>query len=151
VERGSTSKEFDLDLTLATLSGGHKKAHASFNLENIGDWLGSCIKGDLTGAASAAFDYDGPHFKPVIPLPYTGIVPFESAIIRKSTITGIEVTVDESDIGLTRFLLFKPKANTIALEALFGFSHTVNYSMFVKLAEQAAAVGSVLVMREGRK
>ena len=152
VERGSNAEEIDIELSLHAISGANRtRPHDEIQLENIGSWLGGYLQDDLEGIGSAVLEYSGDQFSPVIPLPYAGIQPFKSAIIRKSKITGIEITVDESDIGLTRFLLYKPKENNILLHTIFAVSNAVNYSMFVKMAERVGVAGSVLVTKAGVK
>ena len=152
IQRSSTGEEFDLELILIPVSRRHEGSiNPDISLENIASWLGSAIDGEIPFGGSATFEYKGGHFKPVIPLPYRGVIPIESAIVRKSSIAGVDVVVEESDIGLERFFLYKPNSDTLALSILFLFSHAVNYALFVKLFEQAQAISSLLVTKEAQK
>lgn len=147
---GSTEAEYlDLGLDLVTLSHpAPAKPGFPLTVENIGTWLGPVIKGDVAGAGYASLSYKGPNFKPVIPLPYSGVLPIESSVIQKASIAGLDVEVGESDIGLQRFFVYKPSSDIIRLTIIFSFTHAVNYALFGKLVERVAAISSILVIKE---
>jgi hypothetical protein len=144
-----TSELLSLELELVTLhSPSPAKPDFPITIENIGSWLGGSVKSEIAGSGFAGFSYTSPAFRSVIPLPYSGELPIESSVIRKSSIAGVDVEVGESDIGLQRFLVYKPKTDTIVLSIIFGFAHAANYGLFAKLIERAVAISSVLVLKE---
>lgn len=149
VEESDEAEHLDLGLDLMTLSRPSvAKSGFPVTVENIGTWLSPFVKGEFAGTAHAFLSYKGPNFRPVIPLPYSGVVPIESSVIRKASIAGLDVEVGESDIGLRRFFMYKPSSDIIRLSIIFGFSHAVNYALFGKLVEKVAAISSVLVIKE---
>ena len=149
IENARTSEYVDLGLDLMALSRpSQAKADFPITVEGVGTWLGGSLKAELAGSGYATFTYTGSSFRPVIPLPYSGVLPIESSVIRKSSIAGLDVEVGESDIGLQRFLMYKPNADTIVLSIIFRFAHAVNYALFTKLVERAVAISSVLVIKE---
>ena len=149
VEPSAESEYLDVQLDLVTL---HKPVPAKpdfpVTMETIGVWLGPSLKAEVSGSGFARFSYKGPNFKPAIPLPYSGVVPIESSVIRKSSIAGLDVEVGESDIGLRRFFMYKAGSDTIVLSIIFIFAHAINYTLFAKLVERATAISSVLVIKE---
>jgi hypothetical protein len=148
VSRIADDESVELELELQTLSRpSQTKTNTPVTIENIGTWLGGSIEGELSGNVFASFYYTGKKFRPVIPLPYSGILPIESALIRKASIAGLDVQVDESDVGLRRFFLYKPSSDTIALSVIFDFTYGVNYALFGKVMEKALAISSVLVLK----
>ena len=149
VEQSGESEYLEVGLDLVTLHNPvPAKPGSPVTIETIGTWLGASLKTEVAGAGYARFSYNGPNFKPVIPLPYSGVVPIESSVIRKSSIAGLDVEVGESDIGLQRFFMYKAGAGTIVLSIIFVFAHAINYTLFAKLVDRATAISSVLVTKE---
>jgi hypothetical protein len=149
----STSRRkdaFELHLDLATVPKHKAPQNEDFSVERIHNWLGTALKKPLSGMAFATFEYDEPPYSLVIPLPRSGIVPVESPLIRRSSITGIELGVEQSDIGLRRVFLSKSASSRIEVTAIFNFDHEVNYASFVRLTDYAKKVSTLFVLKEAQ-
>jgi hypothetical protein len=145
------SDTLELCLSLHPLRKYSPPPSEDISLEHIEDWLGSAVSKKLQGEATASFTFADPPYKSVIPFPRNGVFPIESSLIRKSSITGIELTIEESDIGLKRVFLSKPESDKIYLVGMFRFTHDVSYSLFTSLADYAHEVASLFVLKEGQQ
>ncbi len=145
------ANKLDLELELMPVKKQTPPISEEISIERIHSWLGSSVRTKVAGIGTADLEYDQPPYKSVIPLPRSGIVPIESALIRKSSVSGIEFAVEESDIGLRRIFISKRTSDTIHLAALFRFSYEMNYAMFTHLADCARRIAVLFVLKEGEK
>lgn len=147
-EKGNT---LNLGLELMPVKESSRAPSEVVSIERIQGWLGRFISQKTSGIAYAIFQYDAPPYESVISLPRSGIVPIESALIRKSSVSGIEVTVEESDIGLRRVFISKSTSNKIELIAMFRFTHKVDYALFGQLADRAKKISALFVLKEKQR
>lgn len=148
LRRGRQSNGLDLELELMPVRQHRPPVSEILSIERIRDWFGGALRTNLSGLAFVVCEYGEPPYRPVIPLPRSGIVPVESALIRRSSISGIEISVEESDVGLRRVFLSRPTPAKIYLNAIFRFSHELNYGLFGQLVNRARKIAELFVVKE---
>lgn len=147
LSKGERKDELNLTFTLHPIKKRPPPPPEDFSMERIHSVFGSVVPRQLRGVASASYSYSAPPYKTIIPLPHTGIIPLESSLVRKSSVSGVEFTIEESDIGLREVFISTSPKNRITLVAWYRFTHDLNYGLFTRLAEYAARVSSLFVLK----